>query len=83
MPKKKRSWINFDKTIKGVNVTERGPQSYSTRYRAKVPKWVPGSKLINAVIPLATVNVKKSGIRASIGLPGTGISKRNIKIKDF
>ena len=34
-------------------------------------------------MPLATVNVKKSGIRASIGLPGTGISKRNIKIKDF
>jgi hypothetical protein len=69
MPKRKRSWINFDKTIAGVNVTERGPQSFSKGFKIGPFRF--------------TINGRKSGIRASIGVPGTGISKRNIKLKDF
>lgn len=66
MPKRKRSWINFDKTIGGVNVTERGPQSFSKQF-----KLGPFS---------LTLNGRKSGLRASLAVPGTGLSKRNIKI---
>ena len=69
MPKRKRSWINFDKTIAGVNVTERGPQSFSKGFKIGPFRF--------------TINGRKSGIWASIGVPGTGISKRNIKLKDF
>jgi|TARA_R100001443_G_scaffold38522_3_gene52031 hypothetical protein len=66
MPKRKRSAFNFDKTIFGVNVTERGPQS--------------ASKTIKLGPLSVTLNGRKSGVRASIALPGTGLSKRNIKI---
>ena len=66
MPKRERSAFNFDKTIFGVNVTERGPQSASKSVK---------------IGPLRlTLNGRKSGLRASIAIPGTGLSKRNIKI---
>ena len=66
MAKRKRSAFNFDKTIFGVNVTERGPQS--------------ASKSIKLGPLRLTLNGRKSGVRASIALDGTGVSKRNIKI---
>ena len=66
MANRKSSSFNFDKTIFGVNVTERGPQSTS-----KTIKLGPLS---------LTLNGRKSGVRASIAIPGTGLSKRNIKI---
>ena len=69
MPKRKRSWINFDKTIAGVNVTERGPQSFSKGFKIGPFRF--------------TINGRKSGIRSSIRVPGTGISKRNILLNDF
>ena len=83
MPKRERSAFNFDKKIGPINWTERGAQSISFSHKVKVPKWVPGSKQLNKFLPLATINMKKSGIRGSIGLPNTGFSKRNIKLKDF
>ena len=66
MPKRKRSAFNFDKTIFGINVTERGPQS--------------ASKSLKLGPLRLTLNGRKSGLRASLAVPGTGLSKRNIKI---
>ena len=69
MAKRKRSWINFDKTIFGFNVTERGVQSFSKTFKLG---------------PISfTANGRKSGVRGSIAVPGTGFSKRNIKLKEF
>ena len=51
MAKRKRSFINFDKTIFGVNVTESGPQS--------------ASKSIKLGPLRLTLNGRKSGVRAS------------------
>jgi hypothetical protein len=66
---RKRSAINFDKTIFGINFTERGPQSLS--------------KSIKLGPFQVTLNARESGIRGSIGIPGTGLSKRNIKLCDL
>jgi len=66
---RKRSAINFDKTIFGINFTERGPQSFS--------------KSIKVGPFQVTLNARESGIRGSIGIPGTGLSKRNIKLCDL
>ena len=66
---RKRSAINFDKTIFGINFTERGPQSFS--------------KSIKVGPFQVTLNARQSGIRGSIGIPGTGVSKRNIKLCDL
>jgi hypothetical protein len=62
----KRSPINFDKTVAGFNLTERGIQSFSKSFKLGPLRF--------------TFNAKPSGIRTSIGVPGTGISKRNIKL---
>lgn len=64
MPKK--SPINFDKTILGVNITENGVKSYT--------------KSIKLGPFQVTLNARDSGVRASVALPGTGLSKRNIKL---
>mgnify|MGYP003154587418 CR=1 FL=1 len=69
MTKPKRSPINFDKTIMGVNVTERGPQSYSKQLKL-------GFLGFN-------LNLSKRGLTGSVSLPGTGLSKRNIRLIDF
>jgi len=61
-----RSAFNFDKTIAGLNITERGVKSYSKSIKLGPLQF--------------TVNVRGSGIRGSIGIPGTGLSKRNIKL---
>ena len=65
----KRSLFNFDKEIKGFNVTERGVKSYSRRLKLG---------------PLTlTLNVRGSGVHASIYVPGTGHYKQNIPIINF
>ena len=69
MTKRKRSAFNFDKTIMGVNVTERGPQSYS--------------KQIKLGFLGFNLNLSRRGVTGSVSLPGTGLSKRNIKLLDF
>ncbi len=62
----KKSPINFDKTIAGFNVTERGIKSFT--------------KSIKLGPFQVTLNARESGVHGSISIPGTGISKRNIKI---
>ena len=63
---KDKSPINFDKTIAGFNVTERGIKSYSKSF---------------SLGPFRlTLNARGSGVRGSISIPGTGLSKRNIRI---
>ena len=52
---KKRSAINFDKTIFGINFTERGPQSISKSFKIGPVQF--------------TVNARESGIRGSVGIP--------------
>lgn len=66
MTSKKKSQLNFDKTIAGFNVTENGIQSYSKSF---------------GIGPLQfTLNANGEGLRGSISLPGTGLSRRNIKL---
>lgn len=62
----KKSPINFDKTIAGFNVTERGIKSFT--------------KSIKLGPFQVTLNARESGVHGSISIPGTGLSKRNIKI---
>jgi hypothetical protein len=57
--------LNF-KTIAGFNVTEHGVKSYT--------------KSIKLGPFQLTLNARGSGVHGSISIPGTGISKRNIKL---
>jgi hypothetical protein len=61
-----KSPINFDKTIAGFNITEHGIKSFT--------------KSIQLGPFQVTLNARESGVRGSISLPGTGLSKRNIKL---
>ena len=61
-----RSAFNFDKTIAGVNITERGIRSFTHSIKLGPFR--------------LTINARPSGIRGSIAVPGTGLSKRNIKL---
>ena len=61
-----KSPINFDKTIAGFNVTERGIQSYTKSFQLGPFQ--------------LTLNARESGVRGSISIPGTGLSKRGIRI---
>ena len=61
-----KSPINFDKTIAGFNVTEHGIKSFT--------------KSIKLGPFQVTLNARESGVRGSISLPGTGLSKRNIRL---
>lgn len=64
MPKK--SPINFDRTIAGFNLTENGIKSYTKSFK---------------IGPFQlTLNTRQSGVHGSISIPGTGLSRRNIKI---
>ena len=65
MPRKK-SAFNFDKTIAGFNVTENGVQSYS--------------KSIGIGFLQFTLNAGPGGVNGAISVPGTGLSRRNIKL---
>lgn len=62
----KRSAFNFDKTVAGFNITERGLKSFSKSIKLGPFQF--------------TMNVRGSGVRGSVGIPGTGLSKRNIKL---
>lgn len=64
-----KSPINFEKTIAGVNITEKGIRSIS--------------KTIKVGPFQLTLNGRRSGVRASISIPGTGLSKQGIKVIDF
>jgi hypothetical protein len=61
-----KSLFNFDKTVAGVNITERGVKSYTKSFQLGPIQF--------------TVNARKSGLLGSISIPGTGLSKRNIKL---
>jgi hypothetical protein len=61
-----KSPINFDKTIAGFNLSEHGIKSFT--------------KSIQLGPFQVTFNARESGVRGSISLPGTGLSKRNIKL---
>jgi len=61
-----KSSLNFDRTIAGFNITEHGVKSYS--------------KSIKLGPFQLTLNARKSGVLGSISIPGTGLSKRNIKL---
>jgi hypothetical protein len=63
---KPKSLINFDRTIAGVNITENGIKSYTKSFQLGPFQ--------------LTLNARESGVLGSISLPGTGVSKRNIKI---
>lgn len=62
----KKSAINFDRTICGINITENGIKSFT--------------KSIKLGPLQLTFNARKSGVLGSISIPGTGLSKRNIKL---
>jgi hypothetical protein len=62
----KKSVINFDQTIAGINISERGIRSFSKSF-----KFGPFQ---------LTLNARNSGVRGSISIPGTGLSKRNIQL---
>jgi hypothetical protein len=63
---KERSLINFDKTVAGFNVTEHGVKSFTKSFQLGPFQ--------------LTLNARDSGVRGSISLPGTGVSKRGIKL---
>lgn len=63
---RKKSLFNFDRTFCGINITENGIKSFT--------------KSIQLGPFQLTLNTRDSGVHASIALPGTGLSKRNIKI---
>ena len=63
---KPKSPINFDRTIAGVNITENGIKSYTKSFQLGPFQ--------------LTLNARDSGVRGSISIPGTGLSKRNLKL---
>jgi hypothetical protein len=62
----KKSPINFDRTIAGFNLTEHGVKSYTKSFKLGPFQ--------------LTLNARQSGVLGSISIPGTGLSRRNIKI---
>jgi hypothetical protein len=62
----KKSPINFDRTVAGFNLTEHGVKSYTKSFKLGPFQ--------------LTLNARESGVLGSISLPGTGLSKRNIKV---
>ena len=63
---KPKSPINFDRTIAGFNITEHGVKSYT-----KSVKLGPFQ---------ITFNASGNGVTSSVSLPGTGLSRRRIKL---
>lgn len=62
----KKSPINFDKTVAGFNLTEHGIKSYTKSIKLGPFQW--------------TFNASANGLTGSISVPGTGLSKRGIKL---
>ena len=63
---KDKSPLNFDRTIAGFNITENGIKSYTKSFKLGPFQ--------------LTLNARESGVRGSISIPGTGLSKQNIKL---
>jgi hypothetical protein len=63
---KDKSPLNFDRTIAGFNITENGIKSYTKSFQLGPFQ--------------LTLNARESGVRGSISIPGTGLSKQNIKL---
>ena len=63
---KDKSPLNFDRTIAGFNITENGIKSYTKSFKLGPFQ--------------LTLNARESGVRGSISIPGTGLSKRGIRI---
>ena len=61
-----KSPLNFDRTIAGFNVTEHGVKSYTKSFKLGPFQ--------------LTLNARKSGLMGSVSIPGTGLSKRGIRI---
>jgi hypothetical protein len=61
-----KSPLNFDRTVAGFNITEHGIKSYTKSFQLGPFQ--------------LTLNARESGILGSISIPGTGLSKRNIKL---
>ena len=61
---KDKTPINFDTTIDGFNVPEHGIKTYTKSFQLGPFQ--------------LTLNARESGVRGSISIPGTGLSKRNI-----
>lgn len=61
-----KSPINFDKTVAGFNITEHGVKSYTKSFQLGPFQ--------------LTFNARQSGVLGSISIPGTGLSRRNIKL---
>ncbi len=66
---RKRSAINFRKTIFGIEITENGVQSFGKSVKIGPIQF--------------SGNIGRSGILGSVAIPGTGISKRRIKLADL
>jgi hypothetical protein len=64
--KNKKQPVQFDKTICGFNLNADGIKSFS--------------KSIQLGPFQVTLNANQSGVRGSISLPGTGLSRRDIKL---
>jgi hypothetical protein len=62
----RKSIINFDRTIHGVNITEHGIKSLT--------------KAIKLGPLQLTLNANPNGVKGSVSIPGTGLSIPNIKI---
>ena len=62
----RKSAFNFDKTIAGFNITENGVKSYTKSFQLGPFQ--------------LTLNARDSGVRGSVSIPGTGLSKRNVKL---
>ncbi len=61
---RKKSAFNFDKSILGFNITERGVKSYTKTFKIG-----PFSQTIN-------INVETGHLKGTTSLPGTGLAKR-------
>lgn len=64
--KKLKQQFQFDKTIAGFNLTTNGIKSYTKSFQLGPFQ--------------LTLNGSGSGVQGSISLPGTGLSKRHIRI---
>ena len=63
---KDKSPLNFDRTIAGFNITENGIKSYTKSFQLGPFQ--------------LTLNARESGVRGSISIPGTGLSKRGLRL---
>jgi hypothetical protein len=64
--KPKKQLFQFDKSVYGFNLTTDGIKSFTKSFKLGPFQ--------------LTLNASDSGVKSSISVPGTGLSKRNIKI---